>query len=330
MKKPSAIKLCFIFVAFLLFILGLYCLLRFWEKRSEQPEAKGDLQTRYQETLFSFDGASYRERKKQTRILLIGIDKNSMDPDISCRDGGQADMLRLLVIDDETGTVRLLDIDRDTFTPITVFSVLGDRKSLKAERISLSHAYGFDRQENCRNTVQAVSTLLLGCRIDGYLAFYLDGIPVLNDYVGGVTVTLEDDDLTSIDPTLTAGTVWHLEGDQAEFFVRNRMTTVSGTNASRMARQKQFFNALEEILRQKMAGDKSFLNGLYQALEPFIVTDMASGRLINLAWRAKDYQKKPEQIQGEHRIGNDGYMLFLPAEGAVEHVSLSMFFEKVS
>lgn len=67
----------------------------------------------------------------------------------------------------------------------------------------------------------------------------MDGISELNDLAGGVTVTLEDD-FSSIDPAMAKGTTLTLHGDQAETFVRSRMTVGDGTNASRMERQEAF------------------------------------------------------------------------------------------
>ena len=86
---------------------------------------------------------------------------------------------------------------------------------------------------------EAVEGLLLGESIDFYVAMNMDGISELNDLAGGVTVTLEDD-FSSIDPAMAKGTTLTLHGDQAETFVRSRMTVGDGTNASRMERQEAF------------------------------------------------------------------------------------------
>lgn len=51
-----------------------------------------------------------------------------------------------------------------------------------------------------------------GGDIDFYLEMSLDGISVLNDLAGGVTVTLEDD-FSAEDPAMTRGTTLSLHGD---------------------------------------------------------------------------------------------------------------------
>lgn len=51
----------------------------------------------------------------------------------------------------------------------------------------------------------------LGIRLDGYLAMNVSSIPLLNDEVGGVTVTIEEDGLEVKDPLLKKGSVVHLK-----------------------------------------------------------------------------------------------------------------------
>ena len=71
-------------------------------------------------------------------------------------------------------------------------------------QICLSHGYGMDRQERCKNTLSAVQGLL-GCpELESYMEIPLDAIAALNDLLGGVTVTLQDD-YTMADPAMQAG-----------------------------------------------------------------------------------------------------------------------------
>ena len=50
-----------------------------------------------------------------------------------------------------------------------------------------------DHETRAENTVDAVSTLLGGHKIDGFAMVNMSAIEVVNDMVGGVTVTIEDD-----------------------------------------------------------------------------------------------------------------------------------------
>ena len=88
-----------------------------------------------------------------------------------------------------------------------------------------------------------------GIDIDFYISLEMDGISTLNDALGGVTVTLEDD-FTALDPTMTKGTTLTLEGNQAEYYVRGRMYIGVGTNEARMVRQQVFMSALSQRLSE--------------------------------------------------------------------------------
>lgn len=100
----------------------------------------------------------------------------------------------------------------------------------------------------------------MGESIDFYVAMNMDGISELNDLAGGVTVTLEDD-FSSIDPAMTKGTTLTLHGDQAETFVRSRMTVGDGTNASRMERQSVYAGGAVSDHRRTQSG-RGWLHGV--------------------------------------------------------------------
>lgn len=56
----------------------------------------------------------------------MGVDHDTQDS-YEYRKAGQADFLRLVVLDDADKTVQQLQIDRDTMTSVTVLGLLGDR-----------------------------------------------------------------------------------------------------------------------------------------------------------------------------------------------------------
>ena len=301
---------------------------RWLETRSARPESRGDPQLRLSyEPAIEVDGGTYRRKGGVTSILLMGVDRDGSAVSGGYRNGGQADFLELLVIDDSSRTLTRIQIDRDTMTPITVLGVLGDRSGVRTSQICLSHGFGDGAAQSCELTVEAVSNLLLGAPIDDYIAMNLDGISVLNDAVGGVTVTLADD-FSALDPAMTPGTTLTLQGDQAEYYVRSRMSIGVGTNEARMERQQDYISRLAEGLNARMREDQSFAGALYDALEPYIVTDVSRGLLINQAWAAKDYQREVIRLEGTHRIGADGFMQFYADEDMIRRIVLELFYQK--
>lgn len=301
---------------------------RLLDRQSLKPETRTAYEPISQSSnTIEVDGKQYAQRRRVTTILLMGVDQESGSASGGYRNGGQADFLRLLVIDDEAGRVSQLAIDRDTMTPITVLGVLGNRARTRTAQISLSHGFGDGGAQSCELTVEAVSNLLSSTKIDFYMAMNMGGIAALNDAVGGVTVTVQDD-FSALDEEMKPGTTLTLSGAQAELFVRGRMNIGNGTNAARMERQQQYVSQLIVRLDERVREDKNFLGTLYDALGPYLTTNISRGRLINESWAAKDYERSPLVTPaGEHAIGSDGFMEFHVDEDALLQTVLSLFYE---
>ena len=314
-------------LAVLAVVLVLYGGGRWLEKRAEKPETRTQLPQADQETV-EVDGVTYRKKSRLTTILVMGVDHETQET-YDYRKAGQADFLRLIVLDNKNKTVQQLQIDRDTITPVTMLGVLGDRYEPVTQQICLGYAFGDGRQSSCEVTVEAVENLLGGQKIDQYLSMGLDGISTLNDLAGGVTVTLEDD-FSAIDPAMTKGTTLTLWGDQAEVYVRTRRSIGVGTNEARMARQEQYIRQITSQLDAKVQQDQNFVLTAYDALEPYLYTNIPRGQLANEAWAAKDYERmdtiKPD---GTYQVGEDGFMEFYPDADALQQAVLQLFYEKV-
>ena len=130
-------------LAVLAVVLVLYGGGRWLEKRAEKPETRTQLPQADQETV-EVDGVTYRKKSRLTTILVMGVDHDTQDS-YEYRKAGQADFLRLVVLDDADKTVQQLQIDRDTITPVTVLGLLGDRYEPVTEQICLGYAFGDGR-----------------------------------------------------------------------------------------------------------------------------------------------------------------------------------------
>ena len=306
---------------------------RFFENRGAATE-RGDLEGRFEEArIVEYNGQHYRYRQKDlTTVLFMGIDTTSEGEKVGVgyRNGGQSDFLLLMVIDKGKQRVTPVHIDRDTMTEITVLGVLGNPAGTTRAQICLSHGFGDGKAQSCQYTMDAVSKLFLGVDIDFYVAMNLDSIALLNDAVGGVTVTLEDD-FSMIDPTMTEGTTLTLVGKQAEYYVRNRMQIGVGTNEARMVRQRDYMDKLGHILDERTSDSADFIGVLFDLLEPNLETNMKRGRMINEVWNSRHYTREETlSPAGEHQIGSDGFVEFIADEAALEELVIGLFFEPVS
>lgn len=265
----------------------------------------------------TLDGKTYAKKHDLTTLLFMGIDRETGYEPQNYRDGGQADMMILIVLDHQDKRIRLLQIDRDTMTDVVVVSVVGKRGDKQRMQLCLSHAFGRTDEERAAYTVEAVEDLLMGIDIDFYLAMNMDGVAAFNDVLGGVTMTI-DEDLTMFDPAMRVGETLTLTGEQAHWYVRGRMSVGDGTNASRMRRQSRYLEAAGTKLKKLLSGNVGFADQLLDALDAHMTTNISRGRLINELNRAYRYQVDDvKQLEGTHTIGPDGFVEFWVEEDAI-------------
>ncbi|MBQ8161404.1 MAG: LCP family protein [Clostridia bacterium] len=272
------------------------------EPRAQMSEGFGQ----YKEWIH--EDTKYYEKTGQTRLLVMGVDRDTSQPQSGYRDGGQADFLMVLVIDHDAREIRQLQIERDTMASFQTLGIFGDVMGRRVMQICLSHAYGRDQKACARNTLDAVSRYLDNLDIDLYMALNFDSVPIVNDMLGGVTVKLEDD-FTFADPSMTKGSTVTLHGKLAETFVRSRMSVGDGTNASRQLRQRAWMSGAMDLFRSAIHDDASFGSKLIDALGDNMVSNVSQGRLVNELNRAWKYTVQPvEQIAGTYSIGDDGFV----------------------
>ena len=213
-------------------------------------------------------------------------------------------------------------------TAVNVLGLFGNKAGSRVMQVCLSHGYGMDRQERCKNSIKAVEDLLNCPEIDLYMEIPLDAIASLNDLLGGVTVTLMDD-FTMTDSAMKEGATLTLTGEQAMTLVRRRIDVADGTNEARMTRQRIFMDAAIPKIRQKIDESSGFVTTMIDTLSPYLTTNMARGRMINEINRAYHYEVEPVQyLTGEHSIGEDGFMEFHADEQSIVDFVLDAFYTK--
>lgn len=300
-------------------------------ERSDAPEPVGSLDGRFasDELTLRYADRTWTYRKRElTNLLLIGVDWAEMDsPAASGRYAGQADFLLLLTFDKKNRTISTLQIDRDTMTDIRVYGPFGEYTGIRETQICLSHAYGATAAENCENTVWAASRLLGNIPVDGYLALDMSAITALNDALGGVTVTLEED-FSALDPQMVRGATIALQGKQAETFVRGRTGVGDGTNAARMKRQKAFMQKAGDLIAEGLERDSGFAGTLLDALSGHMTMNVTRGWLINKAYESSGYRRtETRMLAGTHALGADGFTEFRADTDALNDLLTASFFE---
>ena len=275
-----------------------------------------------------YAGKPYVHKKNIETVLFIGVDTHGeTKTEEGFRNHDQADVLMLCVIDHKAKTYQVLQINRDTFTPIPYIGNTGERVGTVDAQIALSHTYGSGKKDSCEFTEEAVSTLLMGEEIDHYISLNMDSIAILNRSVGGVEVTVPVD-MTAVDPALTKGKTLTLTDDQAEHFIRGRMALEDDSNTSRMQRQDAYLHAWRIKAKEKMVQDPGFALDLIADLSYHMVADQELNGLSKLSGYLTDYEYLGKiGIDGETKDGKD-FREFYPNDDSLKQVVMSLFYEE--
>lgn len=226
----------------------------------------------------TYQGQNYPLKRNMSTVLLIGTDNFADDekkllPDDYFHNNTLADFLVLLVFDHSAKTVTPLQIGRDTMC--TVKRIDNDGKPLPdgIMQIALSHAYGSGKEDSCLNTLDSVETLLFHVPIDNYLAFTMDTVPLVNDLVGGVTVTLEND-MPALGSEYVKGASITLKGKQALRFVRYRDTQFMNSNLRRMSNHRLYMDGFTVAARAAAEKDSELVVKGFKLVQRFLCTDL--------------------------------------------------------
>ena len=287
---------------------------KYAETRDTMSEGFGQLKT------VEWGGHIYREKPAVTTILVAGIDRANESEATGVdkyRRGGQADFLVLLAIDHTDKKIHQLQIDRDTMADVAILGVFGNETGTRKLQICLSHNFGATPQDNAKYTVRAVQNLLGGIEIDGYYMFRYTAVSLINDMLGGITVTIPDD-MTNANAAWTPGTTVTLHGKEAETFVRTRRNVANGTNKERMVRQNEFMSNAVSAMKKKISKDLSYGENLLKAIQDYAVTNMTVKRLAEEMNKANNYEIIPvDHPDGENHINpSTQYMEFYIRENA--------------
>ena len=225
-----------------------------------------------------YKGHTYQFNEDLSSVLFMGIDNTELKENAVSGTAGQADALYLLVYNLKTGKIRTLSINRDTLVDINLYNEVGDYKGSVRQQICLAYAFGDGKKSSAQNQVRSVERLLHNIPINGYFAIDLSAIKILNDDIGGVTVTPN----TSFGE-FTAGQTVTLKGDMAEKFVRTRDTSLLDDNLRRMEFQKLYLTSFANQIVPSIKKDFSVPMKLYNDSSEYSVTDIGIPEMIFLS-----------------------------------------------
>ena len=194
-------------------------------------------------------------------------------------------------------------------------------------QISLAHAMSLDHETRAENTVDAVSSYLGGHEIDGYAMVNMGAIQMVNDMVGGVTVTVDEDFPDS--DTLIKGQTVTLTGPDAERYIRERKTVADGLNQNRMSRQAQYEEGFRTAFSAKCSEDKKFPLTMYHALEEYMTTNISAKKFSRLSLLLTDEKEDTKiTIEGTYGFDDDDWQTFTPDPDSLQQAILQLFYKE--
>ncbi|CDA89205.1 putative membrane-bound protein LytR [Ruminococcus sp. CAG:563] len=302
---------------------GAFLLLELWEKRqSIFPEQKTE------NTVYEYNGVEYVKNEDVESFLILGLDKfeDAINND-SYNNDQRADFLMLLVFDNSEKKFTAVHLNRDTMVNMNVLGVAGQKIGTVNKQLALAHTYGNGRDVSCRNTADAVSELLNGVKVNHYLSITMDAVPILNDLLGGVEVTVLDD-FSGIDDTLIKGETVTLHGDHALTYVRERYGLEDSSNSTRMVRQRQYMTAVYDKAMLEIENDDNFVIEASSKLADYIVSDRSVNQLQEIAKKLSQYKfTEIETLEGESVV-KDGLMEFRPDADSIDKIVFELFYKK--
>lgn len=289
-------------------------------------DASADTEPEEEAQTLEYQGKTYSLKDDLETTLVMGLDKyqEEISDEDTNRNDQQSDFLVLIVTDPHEKTSRMLQINRDTMADVTQLGIFGDDLGTFHQQLCLAHTYGTGNRDSCRNTVKAVRGLLGGVPIDHYVSLTMDAVEALNDAVGGVEVTVQDD-FSKTDPTLKEGEKVTLHGQHALNYVQNRVNMNEPTNLDRMERQQQYMMALYQKLKKQDTSDGTFVLKLLNDVTPYMVSDCSLNTLSDVLNTALQYSDDEiETIEGTTEKGK--YIEFYPDEQDLQDKVIDLFY----
>lgn len=322
-------------LAVVLVLLAGMLLLQRWENTQDAPVSssgpssavEADAPVDGREITY-YNGTAHARREDLETVLLLGVDKFEGETPEGYINNQQADFLLLLVMDKQNETCTPIQLNRDTMTQIQILGVTGEPAGTFTGQLALAHTYGSGEEDSCENTVLAVSNFLYGMEIDHYVSLTMDGVALLNDLVGGVTVEVLDD-FSGIDDSLVQGETVTLQGQQALTYVRSRGGLEDSSNLHRMERQRQYLSALQQQLKAAVQQEDGFTLDALLQLNEYMVSDCTVNQLSDLgdslaAYQVSDILTTP----GDAQEGEE-FMEFTVDEAALQQLVMDVFYEPV-
>ena len=279
-----------------------------------------------------YNGKKYQYNNRITTLLYAGLDSfDELKATAVYGDKARADSIMLIVLDEADKKMSVVAINRDTMTEVRRFSRNGDDLGTYVTHLGYAYSNGDGGEASCENLKEAVMNLFGGLPISGYIVSNQTSIPMINDLVGGVTVTVPNDDLAAQYPELTAGSVVTLDESNVRAYVQQRDTSVDFSNEGRIERQKSFVVSFMDSFGTLVKEDASSVWSKLEACDRWLQTDITKNKYLSLADAFSNTSFTSDSyyiLEGEDQLG-ELHDEFYYDEDALQELIIKLFYREV-
>lgn len=279
-----------------------------------------------------YNGKKYQYNNRVTTLLYAGLDSfDELKQTATYGDKARADSIMLIVLDEVSKKMSVVAINRDTMTEVHRFSRNGDDLGVYVTHLGYAYTNGDGGEASCENLKTAVSTLFNNLPIDGYMVSNQTSIVMINDLVGGVTVTVPNDDLAAKYPELTTGNVVTLDESNVRAYVQQRDTAVDFSNEGRIERQKSFVLSFMDEFGAMVKEDASSVWDSLEACSDWMQTDITKNKYLSLADAFSQTNLAPDSyyiLEGEDQLG-EFHDEFYYDEDALQELIIKLFYREI-
>lgn len=273
----------------------------------------------------------YQYNSLITTILYAGLD--STDPlkaSETYSNKARADSVSVVILDKKKKKMSILALNRDTMTEIRRYTRTGEDMGTYVSHLGYAYSYGDGGEVSCEDLKEAVENLL-GISIDEYAVTNQSSITSINDLVGGVTVTVPNDDLAAMYPELKKGAVVTLDDSNVKDFLQHRDTAADFSNEGRIERQQAYVTAYVDLLKDRLASEPDQLWQEIGQMNDYLQTSITKNKYLSLArllekvsFTDADYYR-PTGKDSAGELHDEFYV----DEDALQQLVIDLFYEEV-
>ena len=278
-----------------------------------------------------YQGEKYRYNELITTILYAGVDSTGiMTENADWASAARADSIAVAVLDKKKGKMTVIALNRDIMTEVHRYSMSGRDRGTYETHLGYAYSYGDGGKVSCENLQEAVEGIL-GVPVGEYIITNQDSMTYINDFVGGVTVTMPNNDLVKKYPDMKEGVQVTLDDTNIQDYLQYRDTTKDLSNEGRIQRQKSYITSYVQQLKTRLDADLYGSWDDLQDMEDYLQTSITRNKYLRLGsllekitFTESDYYIP----QGEYVVGEDHDEFYLDEEALREKV-IELFYEKI-